>query len=477
MAFKNSELQMLRGFLVRRVLLRVFMVATLIAMFPFIQFMSHIEPMEIFSWNSSDCVSGRNIFPGFLLKPLSFYVLPLLESSSALNLYKENVNLMSDVIRELMDKKILNYGAKVLCVGEGMGPAVSALRKLGFSDAFGLIRHPLLARQGFAYKLEFRDDSFDFVFSRGLDRVAVPALLVLEIERILKPGGVGAMLVGVSSFNMGSLIKIATPISSFLKSSDIVNVHRIDSFALVVFKKRCNDFKTFASNDFSSFAYYRLPNECPSVTINKPLIEYLEPLVEEKPVGTKNNISYLSKFLDISNRERLVYIDVGAGEFVSSSIAKWFLPFYPMQSRTFEIYAIDHNASVLTSYNKMPGITFVYDPALPQKQATVDFDPILEMGSSSDNPYEPPSGRFDFLHWLKETVAIGDFAVLKMNLGAVGFKLLHELFESGAICLVDELFLHCPNSTDVRDATGGDCLHLFKALRNSGVFVHQWWGD
>ncbi|XP_077225656.1 uncharacterized protein LOC143858827 [Tasmannia lanceolata] len=462
MDFYNSELRMLRGFLVRRVLLRVIMIVSAMAMFPFLQFHSHIDPMEIFPWNSNDCVSGRNFFPGLFLKPLSFYGLPLLETSSGLSPSQENVNLMDDVFRELMDKKLLNYGAKALCVGEGMGPAVSMLRELGFSDAFGLIRHPFLARKGFVYKLEFPDDSFDFVFSRGLYRVSVPALLVLEIERILQPGGVGAMLLGVSGYNPDGLIKITTTISSFLKSSEIINVHGINSFALVVFKKK--------SDDFSSFEYFRLPNECPSVTTNKPFMGYLEPLVEEKLIEPENNISYLPKFMDISNRERLVYIDVGAGEFDSSSIAKLFLPFYPMQSRTFEIYAIDHNVSVLTSYNKIPGITFIYDPELSEKQATVDFDSTLEMGLSSYFPSE----RFNFLRWFKETVAVGDFAVLKMNVGGVGFKLLHGLIKSGAICLVDELFLRCPNSNDVRVATGGDCLHLFKALRSSGVFVHQW---
>ncbi|CBI16304.3 unnamed protein product, partial [Vitis vinifera] len=83
---------------------------------------------------------------------------------------------------------------------------------------------------------------------------------------------------------------------------------------------------------------------------------------------------------------------------------------------------------------------------------------------------------FDFVHWFKETVVAGDFVVLMMNAREVELKLLFELFKSGAICLVDEIFLHCSEGVDCNTATCKDCMTLFKGLRNSGVFVHQWWG-
>nr|DAD20172.1 TPA_asm: hypothetical protein HUJ06_021635 [Nelumbo nucifera] len=91
--------------------------------------------------------------------------------------------------------------AKALCVGEGSDLVVSTLRELGFLDALGVERHLFfsLMRKSFTYKLEFKDNSFDFVFSRALDRVSVPALLVFDIERVLRPGGVGSVLVDITS--------------------------------------------------------------------------------------------------------------------------------------------------------------------------------------------------------------------------------------------------------------------------------------
>lgn len=64
--------------------------------------------------------------------------------------------------------------------------------------------------------------------------------------------------------------------------------------------------------------------------------------------------------------------------------------------------------------------------------------------------------------------------VLTTDAIGVGVKILHELFESAAIYLIDELFLRCKNSTNGQDATDGDCILLFNDLRSAGVYVHQW---
>ncbi|XP_058101804.1 uncharacterized protein LOC131245986 [Magnolia sinica] len=461
MAFKVSTFNMLHGFLARRVLLRILMIVTAVAMLPFLKFVSDVDMAELFAANASNCTSNMDLFQGRFLKLIPFHVVPLLDSQMSCD---EKVNVTSDVFRELLDMKLLGPCAKALSVGEGSAAAVSVLQGMGISDVSMVKRHPFsfMGRKRFASNLPFGDNSFDFVFSRELDTALIPALPVLEIERVLKPGGVGAMLVGVASSSPGSLILTATPISLFLKSSDVVHVRGFNSFALVVFKKRCSD--------FCSFDHYRLPNDCSSITNNKPFIKHLEPLVREKLMGTNERFSYLPKFLNISNRNQLIYIDVGVGEFANSSIANWFLPFYPAQSRAFDIYAVDHNSSHLSSYVGNTGITFVYYPGLSENWATADLDTVPQLGPS---PNDAPEG-FDFLGWFKRTVGKGTFVVLKMDAGGVGLKLLHELFESGAICLVDELFLRCTNSTDGQVATGGDCSSLFKALRSSGVFVHQW---
>ena len=376
---------------------------------------------------------------------------------------KEYVNLTVNVVRELRSKKLLSSGGKALCIGEGSSLAVNALRNLGFSDVYDVDEHRFfsLKRRQFVYEIDYKEKSFDFVYSRDLDIVSVPALLVLEIERVLSPGGIGAVLVSTNGATANSLIRSATPISSVLKTSSIVHVNRLDNFTLVVFRKRMEN--------AGYFERYHLPADCPSLTNNRPFIEQMEPLVKEKPIDFEKRFSYLPKFVDLSTKKRLVYVDIGAGKHLNSNVSNWFLPSYPIERKDFNVYFVDHNTSVLLSYVKKPGITFVYHPGLSGAKANVTIDEDME-------PYLGNNG-FDFLAWFKETLQYADFVVLKMNAGRVELKFLSELFQSGAICYVDELFLHCPGFINGEGESPVDCMDLFRDLRNSGVFVHQWWGD
>ncbi|RYR54603.1 hypothetical protein Ahy_A06g029918 isoform I [Arachis hypogaea] len=108
-------------------------------------------------------------------------------------------------------------------------------------------------------------------------------------------------------------------------------------------------------------------------------------------------------------------------------------------------------------------------------------------GSSSedfDGEVEKIKG-FDFAAWLKNTVSKNDFVVMKMDVEGTEFDLIPRLFETGAICLVDEIFLEChynrwqrccPGQRSAKyEKTYDQCLQLFNSLRQSGVLVHQWW--
>ncbi|XP_068650667.1 uncharacterized protein [Aristolochia californica] len=462
MALKDTESQTLRAVILRHVLLRTFMLLSVIAMIPFMQFVARIDSTEFFAMNFGDCASKPTFF-GRILKPLIFYPVPLIESPLEPKLCQADVNVASDLFRELMGMKLLTSGAKALCLGDRSSPAVSALRNLGFPNVFIFTQSPFTSHRSLFNKLSFDDNSFDFVFSSGLHELSVPALLVLEIERVLKPGGVGAMLAGATGSTPGTLIKAATPISSFLRNSDIVHVGLVHSLTMVVFKK---------ANGFSSFEHYTLPQGCPSVANNEPYIGSLEPLSEQKLMGTEQKFTFLTELLNISDRNRLIYIDVGAGKFANSSIAKLFLPQYPKQSIPLNIYALEHESALLSSYAGRHDVTFVYYPELSEKWADFHSTPSEETDHSFMDVEEPE--LFDFLGWFKETVSMGDFVVIKISAGGVGRRLLHELFESGSICFVDEIFLQCTNYTDAHNARDGDCSQLIKTIRNKGVFVHQW---
>lgn len=467
MDFKALKWQIIRGSLARRLILRAFLFVLAMAIIPYFQIVHDFRTMEPLAMKFDECPLsiGSNPYINFtgFLKPVSAFKFPFL-GSLFFTPCKETENLTINMFKELMEKNLLDSSGKALCVGEGSASAVLALQELGFSSAFGVRIHPFfsLLRKRFVYELNFKDNYFDFVFSRAIDRVSVPALLVAEIERVLRPGGTGAMLVGGNLYS-GSLIRSATPISSFLKSSDVVHVCRIGSFSLVIFKKRFDK--------VASFEHYRLPSECPSVSNNKPFIKNMEPLVGKSSGPFKEKLSYLPEFMNISSRNRLIYINVGTGEFVNSSVSEMFNPFYPIQPQAFNIYVVDHDVSVLSSYVKKPGVTFVYYPGLAGGKATTS------LSSDEDLCAPPDEEEFDFTRWFRRTVKDGDFVILMMNAREVELKILFALFESGAICHVDELFLRCSDSVDCTNAVCGDCMSLFRGLRNSGVFVHRLWGN
>ncbi|TKY52914.1 hypothetical protein E2542_SST24436 [Spatholobus suberectus] len=65
-----------------------------------------------------------------------------------------------------------------------------------------------------------------------------------------------------------------------------------------------------------------------------------------------------------------------------------------------------------------------------------------------------------------------------MNAGEVEMKFLTDIFETGAICFVDELFLSCSGNGDGKGETMSSrerCMDIYKGLRSNGVYVHQWW--
>lgn len=352
--------------------------------------------------------------------------------------------------------------------------AVTAMKQLGFSSVSAVQTQRFEQR-----KVLYEDNSLDFVFSRDLDKVSVPALLLLEVERVLKPGGVGALLVGATGSHPNDLIRAATPVSSLLRSSNVVHVSSVNDLNLVVFKKRLEN--------VTSFYQHSLPADCPSLTFTKPLIELMEPLVSEKEqekektaIEFHKSIPYLPKFVDVSTRKRLVYIDIGVRELLDANVSDWFLPSYPIDQKDFNVYFVHYNTSIMLTYVKRPGITFVYHPGLAggkvaAKAGTDDVDVDV------DDDVDPFVGEedFDFLAWFKETVRYADFVVLKMNAGKVELKFLSDIFDNGAICFVDELFLKCPDwgGDDRTETSKESCMDIYKGLRSNGVYVHQWWGD
>ncbi|CAL0326802.1 unnamed protein product [Lupinus luteus] len=471
---KAFKIYIFTGSIARRVFFRLIMLVSAVSIVSLLRAMSSFDLASLTPFN--DCIAVSNSqFENVTLSPGSYLfqsrVLSTFWGSFDSTNCAKDANLTVNVVNELMSKQLLNYGAKSLCIGEGSSMAIMAMKQLGFSSVSGVHRHNLfsLMQKNIVYELDYKDASFDFVVSRDLDKVSVPALLVLEVERILKPGGIGALLVGSTGSNSNDLIRSATPVSSLLRSSSVVHVGHVDQLNLVVFKKR--------AENSSAFYQYSIPEDCPSLTLTNPLIELMEPLVNERPTTPEyeKSVPYLPKFVDVSSKKRLVYIDIGVGELLNANVSDWFIPSYPIDQKKFNAYFVHYNTSILLSYVKRPGITFVYHPGLAGK-----VNARLHDADEEDmDPYEGED-EFDFLAWFQETVHYADFVVLKMNAGKVELKFLKDVFESGAICSVDELFLRCPENggnDDDKDMTNKSCMDIYKGLRSNGVYVHQWWGD
>ena len=81
---------------------------------------------------------------------------------------------------------------------------------------------------------------------------------------------------------------------------------------------------------------------------------------------------------------------------------------------------------------------------------------------------------FDFAEWLKNTVSEKDFVVMKMDVEGTEFNLIPRLFKTGAICLINKIFLECHYNRWQRCCHGerspkyekmyGQCLYLFSSL-------------
>ncbi|CAL0316966.1 unnamed protein product [Lupinus luteus] len=457
---KVFKFNILNGSIAKQAFFRALFLASAISLVSLFLFLSTMDFVSITPKTYIDCLSESSqsqskedtITPGSYL--FQSRVLNTFWGSFESLSCSKHLNLTLRVVKKLIGNRFLTREAKSLCLGQDSSVIVSAMQQLGFSSVKGVYNHSVFSikpkKKNIVHELQYLDCSFDFVFSKNLDKNSVPASLVFEVERILKPGGIGALLVGPA---YGS-------VSSLLRSSNVVHVDYVNELSVVVFKKR-------SENTSSLFCKYNLPSECASVTLTKPFIELMEPLVDEittqtPPFEYEKRISYLPKFVDLFTRKKLVYIDIGVEGLLNENVTDWFLPFYPIDQKAFTVYFVHHNTSIMLSHVKRPGVTFVYHPGLA--------------GNIQDR--NVGEEEFDFLKWFQETVRHANFVVMKMNAGKGEMKLLADLVESGAICSIDEIFLSCSGSGDGNGKTLSrkeSCMDIYKDLRSCGIYVHQWW--
>lgn len=417
------------------------------------------------------------------------------------------------VFEDLMSEGFLSPKSKSLVVVDApAAEEVLALKKLGVASAVGVAKKtakPLVYGIKNSTLFPFNGESFDFVFSGNAEMVT---MFSDEIQRTMKPEGYFVVHTKSNdTYSLHSLIALFDS-CTFIKFRDIGYNTKIgvdgggddDDVGFIreiVMKKEYNGGGFHVNNK----------RDCEVVPgYKQEIVRKAENLIKEEPLKPwitlkKNiqNIKYLPNMVDISFKSRYVYVDVGARSY-GSSIGSWFKKQYPKQNKTFDVYAIEADKSFYEEYEAKKKKVKLLPYAAWVRNETLFFEVNHDPGDDAQE--KGASGRgmgrikpvqsdkdggvdkivgFDFAEWLKATVTERDYVVMKMDVEGTEFELIPRLIETGAICLIDEIFLECHYNRwqrccpGVRSAkyerTYGQCLNLFTSLRNRGVLVHQWW--
>ncbi|CAN4107923.1 unnamed protein product [Withania somnifera] len=168
----------------------------------------------------------------------------------------------------------------------------------------------------------------------------------------------------------------------------------------------------------------------------------LEPPKRALPKSFSRKMKFLPELLgdSLENYPRRVFISDE-----KNGVEEWFKRNYPSYNQDFEIYNLDVE--------------------IQDSEQSGDGVPLL--GAAE---------------WLSKSVKEEDYVVMKAEA-----EVVEEMIKKKAICLVDELFLHCGNQLEVDnddddEGNGGSqkraywqCLTLHGKLIDEGVAVHQWW--
>ncbi|KAI3678557.1 hypothetical protein L6452_37853 [Arctium lappa] len=396
------------------------------------------------------------------------------------------IKYYATVFQDLIFDGFLAVDSKTLALGTHSSQYVVALKETGVSHSKSVRKN---------LRLPFKNNTFDLQFSAhtGLDSAADPGELSSELSRTLKPGGY--LIIHTESNDSYSLNSLLDLFDSFklIRSLEIAVRHwSIPPIREIVLKKQ-NGILRRRRN---------LAGTCSVPAYKKELIRNSEQLIGEEPIKPwisfkKNfkNIKYLPSMADIRFKTRYVYIDVGARSY-GSSIGGWFKKQYPKQNKPFKIFAIEADKQFHQEYKSKKKITLLPYAAWVRNESL--FFEINREPNRKNEERGRGMGRvqsaqtsttfmgdlnkiqgFDFANWVKASFTEKDFVVVKMDVEGTEFDLIRRMIETGAICLIDEMFLECHYNRWQRCCKGersskyhkvySECIELFSSLREKGV--------
>nr|XP_043610424.1 uncharacterized protein LOC122582131 [Erigeron canadensis] len=422
---------------------------------------------------------------------------PTTESSPE---FHKHVMFYITVFQDLIVDGFLNTRSKSLVVENPDGAEVYALKEIGLDDVLGVHY-----KKGFR-KFGYKDNVFDFVYlgNEMCEKSERIGELSDDIGRVLKPEGYLVVHTATNDeYSLNSFIRLFN-CCTFIRSRKIDGFDKDMPYIHEIVMKKDFDSKIREKTDRGGNG----GGKCLVPGYKQELLKKAEGLIEVEPLKpwitlkrNIENVKYLTTMADISFKRRYVYVDVGARSY-GSSIVSWFKKQYPKQNKTFDIYAIEADKHFHDQYKAKKGVTLLPYAAWVKNESLVfeinqtPGDENVEQGRGMGRIQPVKSGGgivgstdviqgFDFANWLKNTVTEQDFVVMKMDVEGTEFDLIPKLIETGAICLIDEVFLECHYNRWQKCCPGvrspkyqktyGQCLNLFKSLRQRGVLVHQWW--
>ncbi|ERN02886.1 hypothetical protein AMTRI_Chr04g250170 [Amborella trichopoda] len=322
-------------------------------------------------------------------------------------------DLLDEMIRDLMEQGLLKPSDKTLCVGID---SARSLEEQGFMpDQINLDD-------------EIQPGIYDFVLASE----HFPASIV---DRALKPGGIAAGPLA-APFRVGPNFKI-------------VYLRKFQATAIALKKL----------NEPSSTASVTSITGCtPSKAATMQKLEeiLLEPPRESWIKGGEylNRVKFLPNVAAdyLSAYPRRVYIEVATRSkgFRDEGVGPWFRKHYPTNGQEFDFYRVE----------KVKGGSYAATVTWTRRRATREGT-------------EEEAGEEGLSEWVRRSVREEEYVVMEVG----GFDVVREMVESGAICLVDELFFKCPHAAP-QGAVGRaywECISLYGLLRERGVAAHQWW--
>ncbi|CAK9164134.1 unnamed protein product [Ilex paraguariensis] len=477
----------------------------------------------IITVRGKSCVSGDFcFFPETLIFATGDY------SQSDTSGDAENTRLRNyyyAVFEDLIAEGYLSPDSKCICIDTLSGQDVVALRDIGVTESIGISKKssPPLVLYGQSFRQPFDENSFDFEFSGDgpfdensfdfefsgdgvLDRSSKPVDFASEVSRTLRPGGF--FVVHTTAKDLYSLNSLLDLFNTYrlIRSRDIEGLDSSMPWIREIVLRKKNE--VLRLDEMNQSLNVNPLNRCSVPVYKRELIQIAEPLIKEEPLKpwitlkrNIKNIQYLSSMADIRFKNRYIYVDVGARSY-GSSIGSWFKKLYPKQNKSFEIFAIEADKAFHQEYRSKKWVTLLpyaawvrnetlffeinREPSRRNEEKGLGMGRIQAVQSSSNfvGDLDKIQG-FDFANWLKSAVSNRDYVVVKMDVEGTEFQLIPRLVETGAMCLIDEMFLECHYNRWQRCCPGerspkyhkmyAECLELFASLRESGVLVHQWW--